>query len=89
MYNTAELQEALSELRAAESYLNEASAELVDRAICRYNAADGRVKWLLREAKLAMGIKVDWERELAKVAAMAARLAARAKLVANLKEEEN
>ena len=54
--------EAAEELQAAEIYLNEATPELVDRAICRYNAADERLKWLLREAKLAMGIKVDWEK---------------------------
>jgi hypothetical protein len=60
--NTAELQEALEDYRAAETYLNEASAELVDRAICRYNAADERLKWLLREAKLESGIKVDWKK---------------------------
>lgn len=62
MSNTAELQEALEDYRAAETYLNEASAELVDRAICRYNAADERLKWLLREAKLESGIKVDWKK---------------------------
>lgn len=57
-----ELQQALEDFRAAESYLNEAIPEQVDRAICRYNAADERLTWLLREAKLAMGIRVDWEK---------------------------
>ncbi|MDD4565498.1 MAG: DUF2508 family protein [Eubacteriales bacterium] len=55
-----ELQQAIEDFHAAESFLDEASAEQMDRAICRYNAAEARLTWLLREAKLASGIKVDW-----------------------------
>lgn len=57
-----ELQQALEDYRAAESFLDEASAEQMDRAICRYNAAEARLSWLLRDAKLASGIGVKWEK---------------------------
>lgn len=60
--NTTELQQALEDLQAAESYLNEAGPAEIDQAICRYNAAKERYEWLVREAKLAMGLPVAWER---------------------------
>lgn len=60
--SNAELQQALEDYRAAENFLNEASAEQMDRAICRYNAAEARLNWLLRDAKLASGIGVDWDK---------------------------
>ena len=58
--SNAELQQAIEDFHAAESFYNEATPEQMDRAICRYNAAEARLTWLLRDAKLASGIKVDW-----------------------------
>lgn len=60
--SNAELQQAIEDYRAAENFLNEASAEQMDRAICRYNAAEARLSWLLRDAKLASGIGVNWDK---------------------------
>lgn len=60
--SNAELQQAIEDYRAAENFLNEASAEQMDRAICRYNAAEARLSWLLRDAKLASGIGVGWDK---------------------------
>lgn len=65
--SNAELQQALEDYRAAENFLNEASAEQMDRAICRYNAAEARLNWLLRDAKLAAGLPVDWEKAMLKM----------------------
>jgi len=58
----AELQQALEDFHAAESFYNEATPEQMDRAICRYNAAEARLSWLLRDAKLASGIGVNWDK---------------------------